>query len=162
MTQTGFDIAEESSGLDPLLEGTGYVPTKESSDRIRMQIPSLPSHLHPVRDFVYRLCLQHGCSRSDAFDMKLIAGEALTNIMKHAYGGRPDGAIFIDLLFFRTFVEMRFRDFAPVNNDKLTGKDLSEYRQDGLGLYLITSLSDYHYFDRSRGTLLVVKKRFQS
>ncbi len=161
MTREEFDIGAENAD-DPLLEGTGYVPSRESSDRIRLQIPSMPSYLHPVRDFVYRLCLQHGCSKPDAFDLKLIAGEALTNIMKHAYGGRSDGAIFIDLLFFRTFVEIRFRDFAPVRDEKPTGKDLSEYRENGLGLFLITALSDYHYFDHSRGTLFVVKKRFRS
>jgi serine/threonine-protein kinase RsbW len=160
MTEIANDITEQRS--DPLLAGTGYVPAKESSDRIRIQIPSMPVYLHPVRDFVYRLCLQHGCSRPVAFDMKLIAGEALTNIMKHAYEGRPDGAIFLDLLFFRTFAEMRFRDFAPVKTTRLSGKDLREYRENGLGLYLITALSDYHYFDRSRGTLLVIKKRYQS
>ncbi|MBW7857331.1 MAG: hypothetical protein H3C43_03290, partial [Leptonema sp. (in: Bacteria)] len=79
-----------------------------------------------------------------------------------SYQGQDDGSIFIDMLFYQSFVELRFRDFAPFNLDKKpVAKDLTEYRENGLGLYLITQLSDYHYFDRSNGTLLVIKKRIR-
>ena len=165
MTQE-FKSSQPDSAVDPLLGGTGYLAHAESADtlrstedRIRLQIPSMPLYLHSVRDFVYRLCLLHGLSKPLAFDMKLITGEALTNIMKHAYGSRADGSIFIDLLFFRTYLEIRFRDFGKQSKQKPFGTDVSEYRLSGLGLYLISEIADYHYFDHSNGTLLVVKKR---
>lgn len=154
---------QEDDKRDPLIRGTSYkVDQTETNDRIRLQIPSMTIYLQSIRDLLYRLCLQHGCSLPVAFDLKLIVGEALTNIIKHSYSNRDDGAIFIDMLFYRSFVELRFRDFAPFNTDKKpVAKDLTEFRENGLGLYLITQISDYHYFDRSNGTLLVVKKRIQ-
>lgn len=154
---------ENDDKRDPLIRNTSYVGDQvETTDRIRLQIPSMTIYLQSIRDLLYRLCLQHGCSLSVAFDLKLITGEALTNIIKHSYQGQDDGSIFIDMLFYQSFVELRFRDFAPFNLDKKpVAKDLTEYRENGLGLYLITQLSDYHYFDRSNGTLLVIKKRIR-
>ena len=42
-----------------------------------------------------------------------------------------------------------------------SAQDLSDYRERGLGLYLISELADFHYFDQSFkvGTMLVVKKK---
>jgi anti-sigma regulatory factor (Ser/Thr protein kinase) len=40
-------------------------------------------------------------------------------------------------------------------------QDLGDYRERGLGVFLISQLADYHYYDQARpaGTELVVKKR---
>lgn len=163
MTLQEVEKGPESPGeaTDPLLRGTSYVPSRESSDRIRLQIPALAENLQPVRDFIYRLCRARGFSAMGAFDVKLIAGEALSNITRHAYRNEG-GPIFIDILFFATFIELRFRDYGIRSvSPRDMARDLSEYRETGLGLYVIQGLSDYHYFDRNAptGTLLVMKKR---
>lgn len=157
--ENGPESASEAS--DPLLRGTSYVPSRESADRIRLQIPAAAENLQPVRDFVYRVCRGRGFSAMGAFDVKLIAGEALSNITKHAYRNQG-GPIFIDIIFFKTFIELRFRDYGiRAESPRDMARDLSEYRETGLGLFVIQSLSDYHYFDRNApsGTLLVMKKR---
>lgn len=137
---------------------------EESATRnhIRMQFPSQPRYVATVRDTVYRFALQHGFSRSGAFDLKLITGEALTNIIEHAYMGRADKPIFIEMLFFKEYAEVRIKDLGrqvPITRD--LPRDLSDYRERGLGLYLIAQLSDYHFYDQSQkvGTTLVIKKR---
>ncbi|MCB1326708.1 MAG: ATP-binding protein [Spirochaetales bacterium] len=134
----------------------------EPGDRVRIQIPSHPSYLAFARDTIYRLSRKYGFSPVHAFDLKLITGEAISNIIKHAYRDKHDRPIFIEVLMFPGYIEMRFRDKGvqtPIH--AAHGRDLSDYRERGLGIYMIAQLSDYHYYDQSQpiGTELVVKKR---
>lgn len=115
-----------------------------------------------ARDLVYRFSLQQGFSTRGAFDLKIIAGEALSNIIKHAYEGRTNKPIFLEFLTYPAYIEIRFRDVGrqtPVT--ARDSQDLGDYRERGLGVYLISQLADYHYYDQARpaGTELVVKKR---
>lgn len=133
-------------------------------DRVRVEIPSHPRFVSFARDMTYRLCLQQGFSTRAAFDLKIVAGEALTNIIKHAYAGRTNRPIFLQFLMYPTYLELRFRDLGA--QQPITARhasDLSDYRERGLGVYLISKLSDYHYYDQSRrvGTELVIKKRIE-
>lgn len=134
----------------------------ETKDRVRLQIPSHPRYVSIARDLVYRLCLQNGFTAKGAFDMKVVSGEALINIIKHAYSDVTDKPIFVEILMYHEYIEVRFRDMGlqiPVSAG--LSSDLSDYRERGLGLYLIGKLSDYHFFDQSLpvGTRLTVKKR---
>lgn len=131
---------------------------------LRMQFPSHPRFVGQMRRFVYDTCMVSGFSRATAFDLKLLTGEALTNIIRHAYESRTDKPIFLEMLFFRTYLEMKIKDLgkkSPVGQD--LARDLSDYRETGLGIYLISHLADYHYFDQTAdvGTTLVVKKRIR-
>lgn len=133
-------------------------------DRVRLQIPSHPRYVGFARDTIYRLGLQNGLSMSAAFDLKIVVGEALTNIIKHAYSGQSDKPVFLEVLMYHTYLELRFRDLGrqiPITAQH--ARDLSDYRERGLGVFLISELSDYHYYDQSRkvGTELVIKKRIQ-
>lgn len=115
-----------------------------------------------VRDIVYRLSLQAGLDASAAFDMKLICGEAVSNIIKHAYEERDDGSVFLEYYVRPDHVEMLFKDMGlqkPIRPDMAA--DLTDYREKGLGLFLIRELSDYHFYDQSgkTGTTLVIKKK---
>lgn len=134
----------------------------EKHERFRLQTVSSPAYVSPVRDYISRLCLTFGFSRESAFDIKVVCSEALTNIIKHAYENEPGQPIFIEILKYDHYIEIQFRDFGfqkPIG--KGMARDLTEYRERGLGLFLIHKLTDYHYFDQSldKGTLLVLKKR---
>ncbi len=138
------------------------VPPRTTRDYLRMQVPSHPRFMALVRDLLYRFCLGFGFSRQGAFDMKLVCGEALANIIQHAYRGQDDRPIFVEFFMYSDYLELRLRDMGvqqPVPPG--SAQDLSDYRERGLGLFLISRLSDFHYFDQSFkvGTQLVVKKR---
>ncbi len=137
----------------------GPVETKE---RVRLVVPSHPRFTFLARDFIYRLCLLNGFSSGAAFDLKVVTGEAIANIIQHAYERRTDQTIVIDARLYRDQIEIRFRDFGiqkPVTADM--AHDLSDYRESGLGVFLIANLSDYHYYDQSFkvGTELIIKKK---
>ena len=134
----------------------------KTRDLVRMQVPSHPVYVAFVRDSIYRLARQYRFSPQKCFDLKIITGEALTNIIKHAYDGKEDRPIFIEAAMFPDYVELRFRDLGrqqPIQAQH--ARDLSDYRERGLGVYIISKLSDFHYYDQSHdvGTELVVKKR---
>lgn len=130
--------------------------------RFRLQTLSDPAFIKPVREYICRLAELQGFSKTGVFDIRVVVGEAIANIITHAYEGRPDGPIFIQILMHSGYLEIRFRDFGTQKpGRKIVSKDLSEYRESGLGVFLIGKLTDYHYFDQNfqTGTELVVKKR---
>jgi len=146
-----------------LISGFDYETKKDTRQKIRMQILSNPKFLKPFRNFVYELSLSYGIEPKISFELKIIASEAVSNIIKHSYENDSLGWIFFEYLFYNTYVEMRFRDFGKKNfhPKELIPKDLSEMREKGLGLYIMSRMSDYHYFKHKEdlGTLLVIKKR---
>lgn len=146
-----------------LIEGYSYVTKKDTNQRIRIQITSDPRFLKAFRNFIYDLSLAYGIKPQIAFDIKLLCAEVVSNIIKHSYKNYLFGWIFIEYLFYTTYVEIRFRDFSKYSLSKknFVVKDLSEFRESGLGLYLISKLSDYYYFDfkEDSGNLFVIKKR---
>jgi anti-sigma regulatory factor (Ser/Thr protein kinase) len=146
-----------------LISGFDYETKKDTNQKIRMQILSDPKFLKPFRNFVYDISISYGISPRVSFDIKIMANESFTNIIKHSYENYPYGWIFFEYLFYSTYIELRFRDFGKkkFNPKELIPKDLSDFRDKGLGLYIISKLSDYHYFKHleNLGTLLVIKKR---
>ncbi len=116
-----------------------------------------------VRDAIYQASLAFGFSRKIAFDLKVVAGEAIENIIRHAYEGGSSLPIHLEMIQYDHYAELRIRDYGKKNPiTSGAARDISEFRDSGLGLYLIEQLSDYHYFDQSHehGTLLVIKRRF--
>lgn len=131
-------------------------------DRFRMQVSSNPIHVKAVRDFVYRMAVDFGFTTRRAFDLKLITGEALRNIILHAYEGQNNHPILVEGNLYDNHLEISYRDFGK-QTPVLSGHavDLSEYRESGIGVYLISRLCDYHYYNQSleKGTRLTVKMR---
>ncbi|MCS7204970.1 MAG: ATP-binding protein [Leptospiraceae bacterium] len=145
-----------------IAKGFDYETSKKTDKKIRMQIVSTPSLLKPFRNFVYEVSVSFGIKKEIAFDLKLISNEVVSNIIKHAYRFEL-GWIFFEFLFHRTYVELRFRDFGKysVQPTDFVMKDLSDIRDRGIGLYLISNISDYYYIKNSEemGNLFIVKKR---
>lgn len=135
---------------------------KEGKGKVRLEIPSHPRYVSVARDLIYQLGRKAGFSAGGAFDLKIVTGEAVINIIRHAYAGRTDKVIHLQFEAFEKYVEVQYRDYG-IQSKIGSGKamDLSDYREKGLGLYLISNLTDYHFYDQSMntGTLLVIKKR---
>ena len=92
----------------------------------------------------------------------MACGEALSNIIRHACENDYHQPIFIEIFMEEELFEIKIRDFGLQKTiHKNLSRDLSEYRERGLGLYLIQNLTDYHHFDQSfdTGTELTLKKR---
>jgi anti-sigma regulatory factor (Ser/Thr protein kinase) len=102
-----------------------------------------------------------GFSASDVRSVTRAVDEALTNIMRHSYGGKLDRRIELSCLRVtrkqrgqeELGFEVRLVDDGPkIDPAKLRGRKLDEIKPGGLGLHFIRQSMDVVEFKRVRGT----------
>lgn len=111
---------------------------------LRIRVPARPDRLKLIRAAVEQAAKFCGAPDAWTFDMTMAVDEACQNIIRHAYGGRPDaGDIVIDFVRRGDAMEVALMDFAePVDPTKIKPRDLNEVRPGGLGVHLIKSVCD--------------------
>ena len=122
-----------------------------------MALYSNPRLLSVVRGAVEPLAEALGFPAPLRRSITRAVDEALTNIMRHSYGNRPDRPI---ALYFRKIrrqngesaeqgLEILLCDRGPaISPGKLRGRPLDEIRPGGLGLHLIHEAMDKVEFTR--------------
>jgi anti-sigma regulatory factor (Ser/Thr protein kinase) len=114
-----------------------------------------------------RSCVRKAASECE-FDedtvqkLVLAVDEACTNIIRHAYEGKQDGKIEIEINSDPKIWEIRIRDYGKkCDASKLKGRDLEEIKPGGLGLFFIHQAFDEVHFDQSldEGTCLILRKK---
>jgi serine/threonine-protein kinase RsbW len=128
---------------------------------MRLELPSDPSLLCAVRGAVERLTESFGFSAPECRAVTRAVDEALTNIIRHAYRGRPDRPI---EMFFRSIpgsshlksaegLEIVLCDRGPsIKHAQLCMRALEEVRPGGLGLHFIQQSMDIVEYKRANGT----------
>ncbi|MBI3307148.1 MAG: ATP-binding protein [Candidatus Omnitrophica bacterium] len=90
----------------------------------------------------------------------LAVDEALTNIIRHTYGGKG-GKIDVAVNDFTDRVEIKIKDFgAKFDPSKIPAPELPPKKPGGLGLYLIKKLTDkseYSFLKEGGNQLLLTK-----
>jgi serine/threonine-protein kinase RsbW len=77
------------------------------------------------------------------FAIELALGEALANVIEHAYEGQPDQEIHLNLTIDETKLSLTIRDFGhKFDQAKYHPPNLSEAKEGGYGVYLIEQLMD--------------------
>lgn len=134
------------------------------SGPLEMAITSDPVQLASVRDAGEALALRIGFSPQVAGRIALALDEALTNVIKHGYGGQRGRPINIRLDRIeqggRTGIRVLIRDeCAPVDPSVIKGRDLDDIRPGGLGVHLMRTIMDHvDYTPRERGMSLEMVK----
>ena len=128
---------------------------------LRLELPSDPSLLCAVRGAVERLTESFGFSAPDCRAVTRAVDEALTNIIRHSYNGRPDRPI---EMFFRSVhrqaspngsegLEILLCDRGPsIKRAQLCMRALEEVKPGGLGLHFIQQSMDVVEYKRAKGT----------
>jgi serine/threonine-protein kinase RsbW len=128
---------------------------------LRLELPSDPGLLCAVRGAVERLTESFGFSAEECRAVTRAVDEALTNIIRHAYSGKPDRPI---EMFFRSVhgqdghptaegLEILLCDRGPaIKRDQWCMRALEEVRPGGLGLHFIQQSMDIVEYKRSKGT----------
>ena len=128
---------------------------------LRLELPSDPGLLCAVRGAVERLTESFGFSAEECRAVTRAVDEALTNIIRHAYSGRPDRLI---ELFFRAVegqadqnasggLEILLCDRGPaIKPDQMCMRALEEVKPGGLGLHFIQQSMDIVEYKRANGT----------
>ncbi len=128
---------------------------------LRVELPSDPGLLCAVRGAVERLTEAFGFSAEECRAVTRAVDEALTNIIRHAYSGRPDRPI---ELLFRAIqgpadqktaggLEILLCDRGPaIKPDQMCMRALEEVKPGGLGLHFIQQSMDIVEYKRANGT----------
>jgi serine/threonine-protein kinase RsbW len=124
-------------------------------------------NLTVISDFVTSAAKQFGLDEDQAFAVQMAVDEASTNVIEHAYAGRPDGTIDITCELVSDRVVVRIHDHGLAFDPRAvlppdSAAPLSENDERCLGLLLIHKLMDSvdFRFDAVRGnTLTMVKRR---
>ena len=128
---------------------------------LRLELPSDPSLLCAVRGAVERLTESFGFCAPECRAVTRAVDEALTNIIRHAYNGRPDRPI---EMYFRSVrqqtkpkasrgLEILLCDRGPsIERARLCMRALEEVKPGGLGLHFIQQSMDIVEYKRANGT----------
>ena len=112
---------------------------------LRLELLSDPEMLGVVRSAVMRLTEGLGCSEAECRGVTRAVDEALANIIRHAYGGRPGQPIEMTCRRMRERSGTRRAGLeivlvdrgTPADRKKLCGRPLDEIRPGGLGMHII-------------------------
>lgn len=109
----------------------------------QMNLPGRAESLVLVRRAVEAASASCGFSKEQTQDIVLAVDEACQNVVRHAYGGRGDGDMVVDLRREQGEFQVLVRDFAPaVDEAAIRPRDLDDVRPGGLGVHFIREVMD--------------------
>jgi phosphoserine phosphatase RsbU/P len=136
----------------------------ETSDFLfGLSFPADPKRLKLIRPAIRAAAEACGFDEMETEDVLLAAGEAIENIIVHAYAGARKGEIALAVHRMEDGLMLRIRDFAPnVDPAKIQPRDLNDVRPGGLGTHFIRAVMDDASFiplPDGEGNLLELVKR---
>ena len=151
-------------------KGRGKAQPK-SEMLVRLELESNPEALCLVRATVERAAEVMHFQDAEVRAIVRSVDEALANVMRHAYGGRP--GLPIEMSCYRMpggeqksaqgGIEILLVDQgAPVKPAELQGRPLDEIRPGGLGLHFIRESMDEVEFSRKKGKNLLRMVKYLS
>lgn len=124
-----------------------------SRDETR-QFPARMSSISEATAFLVELVRQSHGTRLDEttyFDLRLAVTESLANIVEHSYGNEPDHTVRMNVRVREGRVEILFTDLGRrPDPSRLKSRNLGEYRERGLGLFLISKCMDMLHYSFGR------------
>lgn len=110
---------------------------------VEMRIDSRPDCLRLVRAVVSEAASASGFSEDCVREVVLAVDEACQNIIRHAYGGEPDGEILLDMRHEGDRLAVYLVDFAdPVDEATVKPRPLDQVKPGGLGTHFIQQCMD--------------------
>lgn len=117
---------------------------------LELRFPAQANRMVMVRDIVRSAARYCGFGEPATQDIVLAVGEACQNVILHAYAGRGDGPILLDILDSTDRMILRVTDFGPaVAPAAVQPRPLNDLRPGGLGTHFIEKLMDTADFGRS-------------
>ena len=137
---------------------------------ITLHIASTPAHLPVVRAALERLCELLGLDANARGEIVLAVDEALTNVIRHAYGGREDRPIEVALSREGgagpgAALRIELRDWGErVDPSRIRSRDLDDVRPGGLGVHIMQNCMDEVEYAPAPdgGTRLTMVKKLQT
>ncbi len=126
---------------------------------VRIEMLSQPRYLSGARELVSAVARRFGFDDGACGQIALAVDEALCNVIRHAYGQEADQPIWISIWPWDGDEQAAFEKNPPacdphgiridiedqgphVNPETIRGRDLSDIRPGGLGVYIIRQVMD--------------------
>jgi sigma-B regulation protein RsbU (phosphoserine phosphatase) len=121
----------------------GDIEHNEAPMMVRYTFPAHPSELQAARKVVSKACTDCGCTESMATDIVIAVGEAIQNVVRHAYKDIEDGEATLEIVCKDGIIEFNLQDSAPTADpEKLKPEWPEEPGPGGLGICLIHDIMD--------------------
>ena len=110
---------------------------------LTLSVPSRADRLKTIRNAVSETAKYCGCKKDVARDIVIAVDEACQNIIRHAYGGSPNGEIELKICRGNGELIILLRDFAEtIDISKVKPRDLEDIKPGGLGTHFIREVMD--------------------
>lgn len=120
--------------------------------------------LSPFRKELREILSQTGWEKKPAEEILLAVGEAMTNIIRHAYRGQP-GEIMVFVAASGDKVEIMLEDHGKkFDPTQVPPPELPRHQPGGLGIHFIKTIMDqviYDGRDPARNRLRLIKQKAQ-
>lgn len=136
-------------------------------DYVEIRIPAKPQYVSVIRLTISGLAIRVGFSYDEIEDLKIATGEAVTNVVQHAYNENEDGEIVIGCALFRNKIEIMVSDYGNSFDFEDIKLKIGPYKEDenvamlregGLGLYLMDTLMDEVKLNNEGGVTVFMTK----
>jgi anti-sigma regulatory factor (Ser/Thr protein kinase) len=123
---------------------------------VRLHVSSLPAHLPVVRGAIEKVCELLGFADEETGSIVLSVDEAMTNVIRHAYGGDTDQPIEVELTALGEdrpdALRIRLRDYGKVvDRSKIKPRKLDDIRPGGLGVHIMMECMDVVDYSPAEG-----------
>ncbi|MGE3181425.1 MAG: ATP-binding protein [Phycisphaerae bacterium] len=124
---------------------------------LQVNVKSNPEDLTVVREALRNWLATQEWNDIQVAEIVLAVDEALTNVIRHGYDGKPDMPIEFQAERFvdshqGAGIEINVRDYGKqVDLSKICGRDLNDIRPGGLGVHLIHAMMSYAAFKHADG-----------
>jgi len=128
--------------------------------QVRFALPSDPRYLPVVRGAIAPLAAAIGWDEGECRAITLAVDEALTNVIRHAYGSRPDGLIELECRESADGLEITLLDNGEApDKANICARELGCDQPGGLGTHIIREVMDSVSYELSdKGNRFVARK----
>ena len=123
--------------------------------KIELRMCASPDYLRVARTATHDVAQAIGLKDNEIETITVAVVEALTNVMRHSYGGPCDKPIIVKLNKIsypdvkKAGLEILIRDFGKqVDPEDIKGRDLDELKCGGVGVHIIRAAMDEVEFTR--------------
>lgn len=130
----------------------------EEAEGIKFSIDSRLGHIGLVGLAVQALCSYAGFNDVEAFQIQLCVVEAVTNVVKHAYGAQAGHEVVVAVSLHPEEISFRIMDtgktMKPLSREPLAfdPTNLATIPEGGLGLHIIQTVMDEVDYQTADGT----------
>ena len=139
------------------------------SGRLELELNSDPGVLPDAREAMGQWCRRHAWTDDLISEIVLALDEALTNVIRHGYGGSAGQRIIVKAATICDLqagegVEISIRDFGKqVALESICGRDLDRPRPGGLGVHIIRAMMDVaEYSHAEGGGIRLIMRKYKS